>query len=181
MQGGPRWNSPLTGGAGSAQWLEPGALKSGSQVQSPSGSVGFSLFHSHRLKAWAPHSGRMSNKMCALGHCTKQPSRSLANPSSTVGGPLGEASCQGGGGGEWVLETDLGGKPSLATYCVTLGELFNLSEPLLWTGTYHIGLWWFIQAVHGPQEVNAVPGTGSSTQSKFAVIVITVPHGKAVL
>lgn len=42
----------LSGGAVSAaQRLEPGALKSRSQVQSPSGSVSFPLFHSLGLKA----------------------------------------------------------------------------------------------------------------------------------
>lgn len=95
MQGRTRIKQPSGGAVSEAQWLEPGALKSRSQVQSPSGSVSFSLFHSHRLKAWAPYSGRMSNKICALGHCTKQPSQSLANLSSTVGTHW-EASCHWG-------------------------------------------------------------------------------------
>lgn len=89
MQGKSPIKQPSGGALSVAVMLEPGALKPRSQVQSPSGSVSFSLFHSHRLKAWAPYSGQMSNKMCALGHCTKQPSQSLANPSFSVGEPSG--------------------------------------------------------------------------------------------
>lgn len=51
MQGRSLIKQPSGGAVSAAQRLEPGALKSRSQVQSRSGSVSFSLFHSHRLKA----------------------------------------------------------------------------------------------------------------------------------
>lgn len=86
--------------------------------------------------------------MCALGHCTKQPSQSLANPSSTVGDPsgsklsLGPARqahlCKDKVGGRKSREVgaedsqNLGEGPALRChYYVTPGELFNLSGPQL--------------------------------------------------
>lgn len=134
-------NSPLEGLCLAAQWLECGALKSRSQVQSPSGSVGFSLSHSRRLKAWAPYSGWMSNKMCVLVSAHNSPTKAeqiYPPPWGPVGKqavtePLQEYSAAGVVRGRCWGQPDSGGRRNLspATYYVALCMLFNLPEPQL--------------------------------------------------